>query len=210
MMTISEYASKHKVSYEAVRSQVVRYKDELSEHISIRDRKQYLDDWAVAFLDERRREHPVTVVNTSRNEEIERLQAEIEKLQAKVFDLQEERNAAHTRIEALQDEARAFLEDKIKYSMFLEDYQTRKDQFEQAVIEAATATAKLEEVQKSADYNKELLLAAEAATKEERDRADQIRSAAEADKARLTEERDAAIRESQSYRKVFGIFYRKV
>ena len=210
MMTIAEYASKHKVSYEAVRSQVVRYKDELSEHISIRDRKQYLDDWAVAFLDERRREHPVTVINTSRNEEIERLQAEIEKLQAKVFDLQEERNTAHKRIEALQDEARAFLEDKIKYSMFLEDYQTRKDQFEQAVIEAATATAKLEEVQKSADYNKELLLAAEAATREERDRADQIRSAAEADKARLTEERDAAIKESQSYKKVFGIFYRKV
>lgn len=210
MLTIREYADKHKVSYEAVRSQVVRYKDELSEHISIRDRKQYLDDWAVAFLDERRREHPVTVINTSRNEEIERLQAEIEKLQAKVFDLQEERNTAHKRIEALQDEARAFLEDKIKYSMFLEDYQTRKDQFEQAVIEAATATAKLEEVQKSADYNKELLLAAEAATKEERDRADQIRSAAEADKARLTEERDAAIKESQSYKKVFGIFYRKV
>ena len=210
MLTIREYADKHKVSYEAVRSQVVRYKDELSEHISIRDRKQYLDDWAVAFLDERRREHPVTVINTSRNEEIERLQAEIEKLQAKVFDLQEERNTAHKRIEALQDEARAFLEDKIKYSMFLEDYQTRKDQFEQAVIEAATATAKLEEVQKSADYNKELLLAAEAATREERDRADQIRSAAEADKARLTEERDAAIKESQSYKKVFGIFYRKV
>lgn len=213
MMTIREYSEEQKVSYEAIRAQVVRYRDELSGHITVTNRVQYLDDWAIQFLNERRREHPVTVVNTAKNDEIDELKNEIDTLKAKIFELQEQQIRAQAKIEALKDEKMAYLEDKGKYTLFLEDYQSQKEQLRDAVERAAASSAKLEEVERSAASDRQRLEAAEAAVTEERERLEQVRSEAQADRDRLREvehERDDAVRESQSYRKIFGIFYRKV
>ena len=57
VMTIKEFAEDQKVSYEAIRKQLVRYQKELKDHISVTGRTQYLDEWAVDFLKKRRREH---------------------------------------------------------------------------------------------------------------------------------------------------------
>ena len=54
MVSLKEYAKNKGVSYEAVRKQVNRYKDELKGHISKVNRTQYLDEEAVAFLDSKR------------------------------------------------------------------------------------------------------------------------------------------------------------
>lgn len=79
MTTIKEYAKEHDVSYEAVRKQVERYKNELDKHIIRKNRTQYLDDVAVSFLNERRAEKQIIVEDTT-TKELERLRNENESL----------------------------------------------------------------------------------------------------------------------------------
>ena len=56
MITIRDYAKENNVSYEAIRKQIKRYEDELNGHIIKQNRTQFLDDIAVAILDQHRRE----------------------------------------------------------------------------------------------------------------------------------------------------------
>ena len=63
MITIRDYAKENNVSYEAIRKQIKRYEDELNGHIIKQNRTQFLDDIAVAILDQHRRENPVIIVN---------------------------------------------------------------------------------------------------------------------------------------------------
>lgn len=79
-ISIKDYANRKSVSYEAVRKQVVRYKDELDEHITVVNRTQYLDQYAVEFLDRKRAESPIIVQEEARNDEIEELKAKVEAL----------------------------------------------------------------------------------------------------------------------------------
>lgn len=73
---MKDYAKEKGVSYEAIRKQVNRYKDELEGHITKIDRTQYLDDEAVAFLDDKRAVNPVILMEVGKDEEIERLNNE--------------------------------------------------------------------------------------------------------------------------------------
>ena len=54
-MTVQEYASTYKLSYETVRAKIIRYKEELEGHIKIRKKTKYLDDFAVEFLESHRK-----------------------------------------------------------------------------------------------------------------------------------------------------------
>ena len=54
-MTVQEYASTYKLSYETVRAKIIRYKEELEGHIKIRKKTIYLDDFAVEFLESHRK-----------------------------------------------------------------------------------------------------------------------------------------------------------
>lgn len=80
LISLKDYAKKNNVSYEAVRQQVVRYADELCDHIVKDGRQQFLDDKAVAFLDEKRKKNPVVIEKMDRDEEIENLRREKENL----------------------------------------------------------------------------------------------------------------------------------
>lgn len=84
MVSIKEYAQTNSVSYEAVRQQVARYRDEIGGHITRKGRTQYLDEEAVAFLDERRKENPVILLERGKDEEIDRLTAENKELLVKL------------------------------------------------------------------------------------------------------------------------------
>ena len=104
MVSIKDYAASHGVSYEAVRRQIARYSGReiegfrLSEHITKVNRKQYLDDAAVDFLDVRRAQNPIVVQQEQRDETIERLRTEVDRLQKRLI--------------AAQDEYRVLLQDK--------------------------------------------------------------------------------------------------
>lgn len=84
MISIKDYAKQNNVTYEAVRAQVKRYQDELAGHLIKDGRQQFLDDVAVAFLDERRQKNPVVVYQQSKDEAIEELRQEREALYKKI------------------------------------------------------------------------------------------------------------------------------
>lgn len=84
MISLKDYAAQKNVSYEAVRKQVTRYKEDLEEHIVLDGRQQFLDDEAVAFLDSKRQKNPVILYQQSKDDEIAALKEEREQLILKV------------------------------------------------------------------------------------------------------------------------------
>ena len=76
-VSLKDYAEQKRVSYEAVRQQVIRYKKELGNHIIRDGRQQFLDEEAVAFLDEKRQKNPVTVIQQDKNGQIEALEEQL-------------------------------------------------------------------------------------------------------------------------------------
>lgn len=90
MITIKDYAAEKNVTYEAVRKQIVRYKKELKNHIVKKNRTQFLDEYAVNFLNDRRKENAITVINTERTEYIKELEQDNRRLYKKIEQLQEQ------------------------------------------------------------------------------------------------------------------------
>lgn len=88
MIQIKDYAKGKRVSYEAVRQQINRYREELGEHIIKKGKTQYLDDTAVAFLDEKRQSNPVIVYEHDKDVQIDELKQQNENLKSLVADLQ--------------------------------------------------------------------------------------------------------------------------
>lgn len=141
MMTLKQYAESQGISYEAVRRQVNRYAEELSDHIVKQDRKQFIDQWAVDFLTEKRRESPIILQTTDQSEEIDQLKQEIESLRTKLMTAQE-------RIIGLQDENKVMIETKIRYDYLLELHEDQKEQLQEARDQAAALRMKQEEDQR--------------------------------------------------------------
>jgi len=112
VVSLKEYAKNKGVSYEAVRKQVNRYKDELKGHISKVNRTQYLDEEAVAFLDSKRAESPIIIMESGKDEEIQRLEMENKALLLKVAELQEALLKEKDQVKLLQNEKIELLEAK--------------------------------------------------------------------------------------------------
>lgn len=116
MITLKDYAKQHNISYEAVRRSVNRYKEELEGHIHIEGRTQYLDDEAVEFLDTKRQQNPIVIINQDKDEEIERLRSEKEALLIKVAELQDALLQEKDKVAILQEKNIALLEAKVDSS----------------------------------------------------------------------------------------------
>lgn len=80
LVSLKDYAKVNGITYEAVRQQVVRYTEELGEHIIKDGRQQFLDDIAVEFLNGKRQKNPVTIIQMEKDEKIEILEENIKKL----------------------------------------------------------------------------------------------------------------------------------
>lgn len=192
MTTIRDYARDHRVSYEAIRSQISRCKGDLDGHIVTKGRTKYLDDFAVEFLNSRRKDDPVSVVALDRSELVDSLRDQIDALKNELMLTQK-------RVIELQSENQLMIEAKTKYDLLVESSAGKDALIETLREDLKDARGAEETAKKETDAAK-------------RD-ADQIRK--EADEAReesekLKKERDAAEKEAKSYRKsIFG-FYRKV
>lgn len=103
MITLKEYAKKQNVSYEAVRKQVNRYREDLGEHLYKVERTQYIDEEGEAFLDQKRASNPVVVIEHDKDEQIEELKKQNEALRAKVVQLQDMIISRDTKVMELQD-----------------------------------------------------------------------------------------------------------
>lgn len=84
MRTVREVAEMFHVSYEAVRKQIKRYKNELEGHIFKQGRTQLLDDEAIAFLREHRESNPIIVGQSEKAAQFEQQKEQITVLLAKV------------------------------------------------------------------------------------------------------------------------------
>ena len=206
MTTIRDYARDHHVSYEAIRSQVSRYREDLDGHVIMKGRTKYLDDFAVEFLNSRRKDDPVSVVTLERNEVVDALRDQIDALKNELMTTQK-------RVIELQSENQLMIEAKTKYDLLLESSNEKT-----ATINSLRED--LTESRKTSDQLREKLDDARKETDEAKRDADRARSDAdqlrkEADQAKersekLKKERDTASKEAKSYRKsVFG-FYRKI
>ena len=104
MITLKEYAEKKSISYEAVRKQVSRYREELGDHIKKEGRTQYLDDWAEEFLDDRRASNVVVMYEHAKDERIEELEQQNQNLRLKVMELQEKIIARDEKLFEMQEQ----------------------------------------------------------------------------------------------------------
>lgn len=109
MISLKDYAAQKNITYEAVRKSVARYKDELDGHIIKVDRKQYLDDEAVAFLDDKRQKNPVVIIQQDKDEQIEQLRRENNQLKNELLAAQKAMLDQKDEILRLKDENHALL-----------------------------------------------------------------------------------------------------
>ena len=226
MLSLRQFAERQNVSYEAIRKQVVRYEKELKGHISVKNRTQYLDDWAVKFLQERRRENPVVIIGQEKEEELKSLKDQVETLrtqllttQKELLKSQEERLKAQDQIILLQEESRTTLEARIRYTALLEENQAKDAKLREAESRIEDLRKNLEADQETIegirkDWNEDLeaLEKVQDLRDEDQRTIEDLRKKAEADRAiikGLQRQRDEAQTEAQSFkRSIFG-FYRK-
>lgn len=143
MLSIKDYAKQNNITYEAVRQQIKRYRDQLDDHIIQDGRTQYLDDIAVAFLDEKRQKNPVVVYQQGKDETIEELQQEVtrllrkqEALRDQIDDLKEYKRLAEEQRHALEDAKTA--QERRKQELLLREA-AMDEEVEKAVQEATEA-----------------------------------------------------------------------
>jgi len=158
MTTIREYAREHGVSYEAIRKQIARYAKDLDGHITTKRQTKYLDDFAVSFLDDRRRESPVVVFNQDRSDEVKLLRDQVEALKNELMTTQK-------RVIELQSENQLMIEAKVKYDLLLEssneksatidtlreDLKVARRDTDQAREDLKTARADADQIRKERD-----------------------------------------------------------
>lgn len=106
MITIKDYAKESGVSYEAVRQRIKRYEKELEGHIHRQGRIQYLDDVAVAFLNEHRLLNPTVLYDRGAGEDFRALQQELQDAKAEAKDYWEQLKKKDNIIESLVEQNR--------------------------------------------------------------------------------------------------------
>ena len=151
LKTLKQYAKDQGISYEAVRKQVVRYAEDLADHVVKKDRVQYLDQWAIDFLTERRKESPIVLVNMDQSEEIDRLKEQIEILKVQLMTAQNELLKEKDRIISLQDETKQLIEDRGKYTALLEDSKTKEERLKEAEDQISVIRKEAEDLRKERD-----------------------------------------------------------
>lgn len=124
-ISIKEYARQNNVSYEAIRSQIKRYNEELKGHIHKVNRTRYLDDYAVNFLDDRRKANPVILQEVSKDSEIERYKEENSNLKTLLLEAQE-------KIIRLQEDNTKRIEAEVKYTALLADSEKQGEKLQEA------------------------------------------------------------------------------
>lgn len=153
-VSLKDYAEQKRVSYEAVRQQVIRYKKELGNHIIRDGRQHFLDEEAVAFLDEKRQKNPVTVIQQDKNGQIEALEEQVKQLLMKTA-AQADRIAELSEWKAEKAVAIASAEQQ---KLLLEERTKRVEQLESTAKEALD---KLQEAENAAREAEDKLRQAE-------------------------------------------------
>lgn len=188
LTTLKQYADEKHISYEAIRRQVVKYRKDLGDHITKKDGTQFLDEFAVEFLDGKRRASPVVVMQEERQDQIDFLTKQVEELRRQL-------ESAREKIVELTLQKGSMEAAQSKYQLLLEVHEDTKKAVEEAKAEIKEARAETAEIRERLRQTE--IENAEALT--------DVREQLHEVKAALT----IAEHEAQSYHKsIFG-FYRK-
>lgn len=142
--SIKQFAEEQNVSYEAIRKQIVKYSDELKDHIVRKNRTQYLDEWAVNFLKEKRKESPIVLMNMDQNEQIEELKAQVDLLKSRLL-------VAQDQIISLQDESKKAIESQVRYTALLEDNKAKEEKLKEAESQIRTIQTEADDLRKKSE-----------------------------------------------------------
>lgn len=125
-MTIQEYATTRKITYEAARQAVEKTKPAILKHITKQGRTRILDSVAVQMLDEKRKGFRVSVIkkeSAEKSNKIEEQSDTIDKLKNEIIMLQKELLEERTmrlesaekvaRLEAIAEDTRKHQEEQI-------------------------------------------------------------------------------------------------
>lgn len=131
-MTIRQVAASCNVSYEAIRKSVSRYSKDLEGHITTEPHGKtiYLDEYAVIFLKERRRLHPVVARSTDQQEEIDTLRNNLEQSRIRYEELQAKLSQALEKVVSSQEQA---LQIQNKYLALIEQREHEAEQVRQQI-----------------------------------------------------------------------------
>lgn len=128
MTSLKEYAGSKHITYEAVRKQTKRYQKDLKGHIIKKDGKQYLDDFAIDFLDQKRNSNPIIIEQYEKEEVRIKLEEENKALQDQVTGLNAVQTFLLWRITELNDELLKIEREKNEIKNQLEDLQKAKEE----------------------------------------------------------------------------------
>ena len=140
IISLKDYAKQKNVSYEAVRQQVVRYAEDLGDHLVKDGRQQFLDDEAVAFLDSKRKKNPIAIYQIEKDEEIERLENQNKELLMKLA-------AAQEQTIKLQEEYRQISEKEAKIALLEADNEAARARAAEAERRADVADQERRDVE---------------------------------------------------------------
>lgn len=155
IISMGDYAKSKGISYEAVRRQVAKYRDELGEHCFRQNGSTYLDEEGVAFLDGKRRLSPVIVVQENQSQQLEEQEQKIAELRNRLDVLRDELARSQAQVIELQTKQIALIEDQTKYRLLLTDHEAVKEELEQIQTERDAARAEAAEAQaEAASYHK--------------------------------------------------------
>ena len=136
MMTIKEYAQNQGVTYEAIRKQLKRYASELDGHIHQIGRRQFLDDFAMDFINEKRNDSPIIQRQQDKDDEIKELNQQLAKALAE--------NGRLNQIIGKQGEKIASLaEQNSKVLQLEQSVQSKNEKIKQLEDAAAAQTAEI-------------------------------------------------------------------
>ncbi len=112
MISIKDYAKDNRVTYEAIRKQIIKYKEDLGTHLIRVGRTQYLDADGVRILNEKRNANNVIYISNDKNEQIEILKNENKAMLLKIAELQELLIREKSQVQLLQEEKIQLLQEK--------------------------------------------------------------------------------------------------
>lgn len=193
MVSLREYATSRNISYEAVRKQVDKYKEELGEHLSSHNNKRFLDEQAVEFLDNHRGDSGVTTVLKG------------SELISPDLELKKENDALVRKLAVLQDQLLNYKDKELDLAEQNEQIKlltATRDSYVTKNEELAEEVGKLKATNENLGNEK---------TELEQAKEDLEKEIAELEqaKAALVEENKTLEKEKNSYVKSFFGFYRK-
>lgn len=157
MMSLKEYAKTKGISYEAIRAQLDRYKDdqELMSHIHKVGRTRYIDEEGQKLLDRRRNAPPTVVISADKASKIDELKLKLVETEAERDKERTEKELYMRQVIELQNKGI----DETKY-MLIEDHRKTEEELkakEQEIEDLKKVQAKESEKKKQLEENYEVV-----------------------------------------------------